>query len=103
MCLMKYLFLMSPRSTNITFQEIAHKTKQDIGQVEFLLLKAMSLRIIDGVIDQIAGCISITWVHARILNRKDIASLSSKVCNWEDELDEMLKSVGMTVQSMHST
>jgi 26S proteasome regulatory subunit N9 len=45
-------------------------------------MRAMSLGLIKGSIDEVAQSITITWVQPRVLNTIEIATLSNQLGDW---------------------
>mmetsp|Transcript_1968 Transcript_1968/g.7763 ORF Transcript_1968/g.7763 Transcript_1968/m.7763 type:complete len:86 (+) Transcript_1968:1002-1259(+) len=53
----------------ITFAEISETCRLPESEVEFLLMRALSLKLISGTIDGVDRCITITRVQPRVLGR----------------------------------
>lgn len=51
--------------TLITFQSLRH-------QVELLVMKALSLDLVKGTIDQVDQKVQITWVQPRVLDKEQV-------------------------------
>ncbi|EFA81053.1 26S proteasome non-ATPase regulatory subunit 13 [Heterostelium album PN500] len=66
----------------LPFQTIAQTTKLPLGDIEYLLMKALSLNLIKGNIDQIDQNIMITWVTPRVLDLNQIATMKGKILDW---------------------
>lgn len=62
----------------------------DGGQVEWLLMRAMSLKLIKGVIDEVKQAVSISWVQPRVLNPEQIKQLASRLQAWGGKVQETL-------------
>jgi 26S proteasome regulatory subunit N9 len=62
--------------------DIAAKTKLSVDGVEYLLMKALSVRLIEGVVDQVAGVVNVTWIQPRALLKPQIAELSTRLEGW---------------------
>ncbi|GAM21381.1 hypothetical protein SAMD00019534_045560, partial [Acytostelium subglobosum LB1] len=75
----------------ISFATIAQTTELQLGEIEFLLMKALSLKLIRGLIDQIDQTIMITWVTPRILDINQIATMKSKILDWTDKTQQSLR------------
>ena len=53
-------------------------------QVEWVLMRAMSLGLIRGVMDQVDGSVEVSWVQPRVLDQTQIEMLSSQLSQWSD-------------------
>eukprot|EP00994_Dinema_validum_P008963 NODE_852_length_1291_cov_11.477456_g626_i0.p1 GENE.NODE_852_length_1291_cov_11.477456_g626_i0~~NODE_852_length_1291_cov_11.477456_g626_i0.p1 ORF type:complete len:381 (+),score=97.57 NODE_852_length_1291_cov_11.477456_g626_i0:61-1203(+) len=102
MALLNYLFNLTVQNTVVPFQDVAACTKTPLEGVEHLLLKALALGIIKGIIDQVAGTVSVTWVQARVLDRDEITALAAKVAVWSDSVRSTLDLVSATSQQLQS-
>ena len=60
-------------------------------QVEHLLMKAMSLKLIKGIVDQVDAVVSVTWVQPRVLDKAQIAALGSRMQEWNHGVSETMK------------
>jgi len=54
--------------------------------VEYLLMKALSVHLIEGIIDQVESKVIITWVQPRVLLRSQIAELTGRLDNWIEKV-----------------
>jgi 26S proteasome regulatory subunit N9 len=61
--------------------------------VEWLLMRAMSLGLIKGVIDEVAQSVNITWVQPRVLNQDQVKQLASRLQDWGAKVDSTLRYV----------
>ena len=66
--------------------DIAAKTKLTIDGVEYLLMKALSVHLIEGIIDQVESKVVVTWVQPRVLLRSQIAELSVRLEDWIEKV-----------------
>jgi 26S proteasome regulatory subunit N9 len=53
--------------------------------VEWVLMRAMSLGLLRGSLDEVAGTVNVTWVQPRVLNVAQIARLSEQLGVWVDK------------------
>lgn len=82
MCLLELISSTPAEERRIPLQRIAERTKLDVDGVEFLLMKALSLHLIEGVIDGVSGHVDVTWVTPRILTRDQLAGLKARLDGW---------------------
>jgi len=69
----------------ITFDEVAAETQLPADNVEWLLMRAMSLDLIRGAIDEVARTVAVTFVRPRVLDAAQIALLKDVVDGWRDK------------------
>lgn len=63
----------------LTFDQIARQARIDLADVEMLVMRALSLKLVKGTIDQVGGNVHLWWVQPRVLNRAQILSLRSRL------------------------
>lgn len=88
MSLMELVFNRLAGDRTITFDEIKKVT--DVQDVEILLLKALSLTLIKGVIDEVTKTIYVSWVQPRVLDLDQVDTLKKKIGNWLDKVKNTL-------------
>jgi 26S proteasome regulatory subunit N9 len=59
--------------------------------VELLVMKAMSLELIKGTIDEVDEVVHVDWILPRYLNLGHINIIVGKLGEWEIKLDEVIK------------
>merc|ERR1712154_401834 len=69
----------------ISFEEIRSVTQCDENDVEHLVMKAMSLKLIKGIVDGIDKTVNVLWVKPAILDIKQMEAISEKVKIWIDK------------------
>jgi len=79
----------------MTFQSIAEATRLPVHEVEHLIMKALSLGLIRGSLDQIDSTVDITWVQPRVLEESQLDTLA-------EQFDQWSKSVGKTAESVEA-
>ncbi|GBF93579.1 26S proteasome non-ATPase regulatory subunit 13 [Raphidocelis subcapitata] len=93
-CLINLISDLPPEQRNIPLSDIADRTKLNIDGVEFLLMKALSLHLIEGSIDQVDGTAAITWVQSRVLTQPQVAGLKERLDAWVSKVN----AVGSTLE-----
>lgn len=66
----------------VKFSDIVHVCKVKDEEVEFLVMRAMSIGLLDGVIDNVDQSVSINRVKPRVLDRKPIAEMADRLAAW---------------------
>ena len=77
MCLMEMTF--NSHDGILTFDQIASQARIETGEVEMLVMRALSLKLVKGNIDQVDGHVHLWWVQPRVLSSADILSLRSSI------------------------
>lgn len=88
--LMNLVFERPAHERTIPFRDIAERGRLPVDQVEWLVMRAMSLGLIKGVIDEVDNTVSVTWVQPRVLNTDQIRQLASRLQSWGDKVKETL-------------
>ncbi|KAI8352077.1 hypothetical protein BD560DRAFT_409073 [Blakeslea trispora] len=96
-CLMSLIEAVFRRSTDnrsIPFSEIAAETRLSVDEVEHLVMKALSLSLIRGSIDQVDQVVVVTWVQPRVLDRDQIDGMKRKLEEWDNQVKKISAFVG---------
>jgi 26S proteasome regulatory subunit N9 len=94
LCLLQIVFQMPAENREIALADIASRTKLSVDGVEYLLMKALSVHLIEGIIDQVECKVNVTWVQPRVLLKPQIKELSCRLEGWI----EKVKGVGDALQ-----
>ncbi|KAF8305574.1 proteasome 26S subunit [Clavulina sp. PMI_390] len=95
MALIEAVFSRSANNRSMTFQTISEEVRLPKNEVEHLVMKALSLKLVRGRIDQVDEKIQIDWVQPRVLSRTQIKALAGRLTDWIDRLgkvDEFVQS-----------
>jgi len=83
LCLMEMVFDRQSVDRHIPFRVIAESTKLPGGMdLEVLVMKALSLKLIKGYIDQVDQQVVVTWVQPRVLGLEQIAKMRDRLDDW---------------------
>ncbi|KAL3619156.1 26S proteasome non-ATPase regulatory subunit 13 A [Castilleja foliolosa] len=93
LCLMEIIFSRPAEERTIPLSIIAERTKLTVEDVEYLLMKSLSVHLIEGIIDQVEGTVYVSWVQPRVLGIPQIKSLRDRLDNWVDKVHTALLSV----------
>ena len=93
MSLAQFLFTQVKSDRRVLFTDIAAATKVALDQIEFLLIRAISVGIIRGSIDQVEGFISVSWIQPRLLDSQQIGELFKAVELWNEKVGSTLQMV----------
>ncbi|KAI3438613.1 hypothetical protein D9Q98_001036 [Chlorella vulgaris] len=95
LCLMELISSLPPDQRTIALSTVAERTKLPLAGVEFLLMKALALHLVEGVIDQVDGSVQVSWVQPRILTLPQINGLRARLDGWVDKVS----SAAMTLEN----
>jgi len=89
MSLMEHVFQRTKEERGrISFSDIAAETKVAEDEVEHLIMKAFSLGILKGKIDQVDKIVMVSWVQPRVLDLEQINSLKNKLDDWIEKVSK---------------
>lgn len=78
---------------SIPFRDVETACRLPSKEVEYLLMRAMSLGLITGVIDNVDECFSVTKVRPRVLGREPIGQMAERLSKWCGKVDNTLNFV----------
>ncbi|KNA22296.1 hypothetical protein SOVF_035360 [Spinacia oleracea] len=93
LCLMEIIFNRPAEDRTIPLKVIAERTRLSIEDVEYLLMKSLSVHLIEGIIDQMEGTVHVSWVQPRVLGIPQITSLRDRLDSWLGKVNTALLSV----------
>ncbi|PVV04850.1 hypothetical protein BB560_000641, partial [Smittium megazygosporum] len=64
---------------SIPFEVLASDIKVAVSDIEHLVMMALSLRLIDGKIDEISKCVNFKWVQPRYLDKSQIKTMAVRL------------------------
>lgn len=80
--------------TEITLQEVANALEEDVDKVEPWVVRALSEGVIDGRIDQLNHKVLVKSAFQREFGKTEWAFLDSKLTQWTDNLENVIKFIG---------
>jgi 26S proteasome regulatory subunit N9 len=83
------VFRRAPHDRTLTFATIAQETKVRPEEIEHLIMKALSLGLLRGTIDQVDGVAQITWVQPKVLDMKQIAAMRQRLLDWDSSVNQL--------------
>lgn len=93
MALIESVFKRASSDRTLSFETIAVETRLPRDEVEHLVMKALSLKLIKGTIDQHAQFARITWVQPRVLDKRQIQALQQRLNAWVSRVEEVAEFV----------
>ncbi|KAK9812588.1 hypothetical protein WJX73_010771 [Symbiochloris irregularis] len=87
LCLMELIFSLPAEQRTIPLSAIGQRTRLGLDGVEFLLMKTLSMHLIEGVIDQVDGNVQVSWVQPRVLTLPQIKGLGARLNDWMSKVN----------------
>ncbi|KAH3676076.1 hypothetical protein WICMUC_002373 [Wickerhamomyces mucosus] len=89
-CLMTLVELVFSKSIRtISFKDVSIATRLSLNEVEHLVMKALSLGLLKGSIDQVEQTITINWVQPRIVNTTQIENMKERLVEWDSNVAKL--------------
>jgi len=83
------VFRRAPHERVLSFSTISRETRVDEGKIEHLVMKALSLGLLRGTIDQVAEVARINWVQPKVLDMKQIESMRGRLKEWDSSVNSL--------------
>ncbi|PVU85347.1 hypothetical protein BB559_007083 [Furculomyces boomerangus] len=103
MALVETVFKRQGASENneksLSFETIALDTKLPVGEIEHLIMSALSLGLVDGKIDQVSRCVNFQWVQPRYLDKNQIINMGSRLKALSSRVSAMAGSMDVMISS----
>ncbi|CAD5118229.1 DgyrCDS6951 [Dimorphilus gyrociliatus] len=89
LCLMEMTFKRPATERVLNFSDIAKETDLNKGEVEHLVMRALSLKLVKGSIDQVDQTVHMSWVQPRVLDKDQIRTMADRLNSWCDQVSSM--------------
>ena len=83
------VFRRPPHDRAMTFETIAEETNVEENEIEILIMKALSLGLLRGSIDQVAEIARINWVQPKVLDMKQIDNMRLRLKDWDSSVNQL--------------
>lgn len=83
------VFRRPPHQRAMSFGTISADTKVRKNEIEHLVMKALSLGLVRGTIDEVDEVVNFTWVQPRVLDMGQIASMSQRLGEWGENVNKL--------------
>jgi len=90
LALMELVFNKPADGRTLPFKVIATATKLREEEVELLVMKALSVKLIRGEIDEVNQTVTISWVQPRVLDIVQIGKMRDRVFQWTEDVQSVL-------------
>jgi len=89
LALMENVFRSGSERRVFTFAQVAGITQLPENEVELVLMRAMSLGLLKGSIDEYDKTVAINWVQPRFLEMSQLTAMKSKLVAWQQKVDSL--------------
>ena len=86
MALVDLVFRRPADERALPFAAIAAHCKLSEDQVEMLVMRSISLKLLRGAMDQVDAVFRVTWVQPRVLDTNQAAVIKGKLGSWAESL-----------------
>ncbi|KAL8744347.1 MAG: hypothetical protein Q9190_003402 [Brigantiaea leucoxantha] len=83
------VFRRPPHDRAMTFAAISQETNVQPQEIEILIMKALSLGLLRGSIDQVAEIARINWVQPKVLDMKQIDNMRLRLKDWDSSVNQL--------------
>lgn len=83
------VFRRPPHDRAMTFKTISQETRVKMEEIEILIMKALSLGLLRGSIDQVAEVARINWVQPKVLDMKQIDNMRVRLKDWDSSVNQL--------------
>ena len=90
---LELLFEVEKDDRSLKFDRIAQHCQIEKSNVEFLLMKAMSLTLIKGNIDEVDEVVHVDWMLPRYLAKGHLEIMTRKLQDWENKMEDIIRLV----------
>ncbi|KAA8566261.1 hypothetical protein MFRU_019g00870 [Monilinia fructicola] len=83
------VFRRPPHDRAMTFRTISEETKVRPDEIEHLIMKALSLGLLRGSIDQVDEIARINWVQPKVLDMTQIDGMRTRLGEWDSSVETL--------------
>lgn len=88
LALVNLVFEKSSNERTLSFQEISDRIHTPLDQVELVIMRAFSVHLIEGIMDQVGQTVTISWVMPRVLDTSQLADLATRFGTWAGQVSK---------------
>lgn len=87
--LTELVFRRPPHDRAMTFATISQETKVQPNEIEHLIMKALSLGLLRGSIDQVDEVARINWVQPKVLEKEQVNGMRMRLREWDSSVNQL--------------
>lgn len=98
-CIMAFVELVFNKPTTnrcIKYSEILASIPilKTASEIEYLVMKSLSLKLIKGTINQVSEEVEVTWIHPRTMTLEQISGMKKKLEIWNEKVSSLAAYMG---------
>lgn len=97
---LEYVFACDKDARNISFDRITERCQVEADQVELLVMKAMSLDLVRGTIDEVDRTVNIEWILPRYLASEHLKVMERRLDAWGSKMEQIIALVENGAQDL---
>lgn len=82
LALVNMVFERPSAERTLSFGDVAARTGVEPDKVEWVIMRALSLGLIKGSMDQIDETVTVSWVMPRVLDKMQLTALAGRFADW---------------------
>jgi len=90
---LELVFSVGKDDRSLSFERLSNHCHVPGNAVEMLVMKAMSLDLVRGTIDEVDQMVHVDWVLPRYLNKDHLQILVNRMQDWEDKMENVIRMV----------
>lgn len=83
------VFRRPPHDRAMTFRTISTETNVKQEDIEILIMKALSLGLLKGSIDQVGEVARINWVQPKVLDLEQVGGMRTRLKEWDGSINRL--------------
>jgi len=88
LALVNFVFETPAQERSIPFAAVASHCQLPVDQVEWVAMKAMSLGLLKGSMDEVDQTLTVDFVQPRVLDPEQLGHLASRLGEWAAKVDD---------------
>lgn len=84
--LIELVFAKPASDRTLEYTEIASGLDVPVEDVEWIIMRAFSVKLLEGTMDQVDGTVHITWILPRSLGNEQMADLAGRFGDWAQKV-----------------
>jgi 26S proteasome regulatory subunit N9 len=82
LALVQMVFERPSSERTLPFEDIGARLDIPIEQVEWVIMRAFSVKLMEGSMDQVEGIVHVTWILPRVLDATQLSDLATRFGEW---------------------
>ena len=89
LALVEMVFERAASERTLEFTDIAQRLEIPLEQVEWVIMRAFSVKLMEGSMDQVDGAVHVTWILPRVLGTEQMADLAKRYGEWAGKVSNI--------------